>query len=63
MRCACCGRFFKMQPGCAWKMVYSGWPPGPSEEIYKCKKCVETDGPFEPQHGIRPEASCGIFKR
>jgi hypothetical protein len=52
-----------MQPGCAWKMVYSGWPPGPSEEIYKCKKCVETDGPFEPQHGIRPEASCGIFKR
>lgn len=63
MRCHCCGKFFRLEPGCAWKMRYSGYPPTPDEELYKCKRCVATDGPFTPQHGIKPEASCGLVNR
>lgn len=62
MSCACCGRFFKMQPGVAWQMIYSGYPPTPDEEIYRCKPCVDKKGPFEPQIGIKPEYSCGIIR-
>jgi len=43
-------------------MVYSGWPPTPDHEIYMCKRCVKKFGAFTPQHGIKPEASCGVFK-
>jgi hypothetical protein len=60
LKCHCCGRFMTYQSGAAWKMVYSGHPPTPDCEIYKCKRCVEAEGPFEPQTGIRPEMSCGI---
>lgn len=61
-KCHCCGRFVRVAPGVAWKMVYGGWPPEPSEEIYKCKRCTDEEGPFTPQHGIRPECSCGVVK-
>jgi hypothetical protein len=61
MNCSSCGRFFKFQPGVAWRMVYSGAIPMPDEEIYRCVACVEKHGPFEPQCGIKPEHSCGII--
>lgn len=60
--CADCGRFFRVEPGVAWKMVYSGYPPSPDREIFKCKRCCEKNGPFTPQHNIRPEYSCGILR-
>lgn len=62
MRCVSCGKFFRMQPGCAWRVVYTGHPPEPHEEIFMCKPCVDAHGPFTPQHGIKPEASCGMVK-
>lgn len=60
--CECCGRFMSCKPGTAWKMVYSGSPPMPDREIYRCLKCVAKHGPFTPQSGIKPEASCGLFR-
>ena len=55
-KCHDCGRFCRPV---AWKMIYSGSLPEPQEEIYKCAPCVEKHGSFEPQHGIKPEYSCG----
>jgi hypothetical protein len=40
-------------------MIYSGVLPEPQEEIYKCAACVEKNGSFVPQNGIKPEHSCG----
>jgi len=61
MNCYDCGKFFSFAKRHAWKMVYSGGPiPTPDREIYKCEVCLELLGPFEPQHGIKPEYSCGI---
>lgn len=62
LRCDICGRFHKGGPGTAWKMIYSGSPPIPDHEVNACATCVGKHGPFEPQHGIKPEMSCGIFK-
>lgn len=59
--CQACGRFTRVEPGVAWKMVYSGWPPTPDREVYKCLRCTAANGPFEPQVGIRPECSCGMI--
>lgn len=60
LNCDYCGRFHDHGPGSAWKMVYSGWPPEPDREITRCRACVQKYGPFEAQHGILPECSCGI---
>lgn len=61
MRCSDCGKFFSGAMRHAWKMVYGGAPiPTPYEEIYRCPRCLERLGPFDPQYGIRPEHSCGI---
>ncbi len=62
-KCSDCGRFAKVETGCAWKMVYSGWPLSPDRELFKCKRCTERNGQFTPQHGIKPEYSCGIVQR
>lgn len=60
-RCETCGRFHSGGPGSAWKMVYGGAPiPTPYEERTRCRACVARIGPFVPQHGIKPEYSCGI---
>jgi hypothetical protein len=59
INCADCGRFCRPA---AWKMVYSGYPPTPDRELYKCEKCLSTNGAFEPDYRIRPEASCGLIK-
>jgi hypothetical protein len=40
-------------------MIYSGVLLEPQEEIYKCAPCVKKHGSFVPQHGIKPEHSCG----
>ena len=61
MNCDRCGRFHDHGPGSAWKMIYSGYPPTPDREISRCKKCVETYGPFYPDLGIKPEYSCGLI--
>jgi|GEM_PF-2724224 len=55
-KCRDCGKFCRPVE---WKMVYSGALPEPQEEIYKCAACVEKHGSFVPQHGIKPECSCG----
>lgn len=62
LNCECCGKFMVCKPGAAWRMIYSGHPPTPDREIFRCARCVERHGPFEPQSGIRPEASCGVFR-
>lgn len=60
--CDICGRFHDHGPGSAWKMVYSGYPPTPDREISRCRDCVKRIGSFQPQYGIRPEASCGLVQ-
>ena len=55
-KCHDCGRFCRPVE---WKMIYSGSLPEPQEEIYKCAACAEKNGSFAPQHGIKPEFSCG----
>jgi hypothetical protein len=55
-KCHDCGRFCRPVE---WKMIYSGVLPEPQEEIYKCATCAEKHGSFMPQHGIKPECSCG----
>lgn len=60
MSCDCCGRFHDHGPGSAWMMVYSGVPLQPDREITRCRSCVEKHGAFQPQHGIKPEYSCGV---
>lgn len=55
-KCHDCGKFCRPVE---WKMIYSGALPEPQEEIYKCAPCVEKHGSFVPQHGIKPEHSCG----
>ena len=57
-KCHDCGRFCRPAE---WKMIYSGALPEPQEEIYKCAPCVEKNGSFQPQAGIKPECSCGII--
>ena len=57
-KCHDCGKFCRPV---AWKMIYSGALPEPQEEIYKCAPCMKKHGSFEPQHGIKPEYSCGKF--
>lgn len=52
MRCHTCGRFMEYKIGVAVKMTYSGYPPTPEEEIYRCVSCVDTYGGFDPQHGV-----------
>jgi len=55
-KCHACGKFCRPVE---WKMIYSGALPEPQEEIYKCADCVEKNGSFSPQNGIKPECSCG----
>ena len=44
---------------CKAPTIYSCALPEPQEEIYKCASCVEKNGSFVPQSGIKPEHSCG----
>lgn len=61
--CHGCGRFVRVEPGVAWKMLYSGGPlPDPDREIYRCLRCVEKLGLFTPQLGIVPRYSCGVVQ-
>ncbi len=57
-RCFNCGKF--CHPA-AWKMVYSGAVPMPDHEIYRCKTCLRTVGPFYADPRIKPEHSCGLI--
>lgn len=62
-QCSTCGKFFDGSKGYAWQMVYSGGAiPTPDRELYRCAKCVEKVGPFEPQSGIVPRYSCGMVE-
>lgn len=62
MNCDKCGRFHDHGPGSAWKVVYGGFPPTPDHELTRCRQCVERYGAFVPQHGIKPEFSCGLVR-
>lgn len=57
-KCHDCGKFCHPVE---WKMIYSGALLEPQEEIYKCATCTKKNGSFAPQHGIKPEYSCGKF--
>lgn len=57
-RCIDCGKFCKPVE---WKMIYSGILPEPDHEIFKCAACVEKNGSFMPQSGIKPAYSCGYI--
>ena len=35
-----------LSKGYSWKMKYSGYPPQPDEEIFRCQKCVDEYGVF-----------------
>lgn len=62
-KCHECGRFMRIEVGCAWQMLYTSEPmPVPDEEIYRCKKCTQSHGGFEPQSGIVPKYSCGFIQ-
>lgn len=62
-QCQSCGKFMRVEPGCAWRMIYSGAPmPSPDREIFRCLKCTKEVGPFTPQLGIKPEYSCGVIQ-
>lgn len=56
IKCYSCGKFCTPVE---WKMSYSGYPPTPDKEIYRCKDCVNKYGSFTPQSGIIPNFSCG----
>ena len=63
-KCHECGRFMTVQPGCAWKMVYSGGPiPMPDREIFRCADCTKRHGGFPCDAGIKPECSAGFVQR
>ena len=38
-------------------MRYSGWPPTPDHEAFRCAICTERVGALEAQHGMRPETA------
>lgn len=63
MQCSTCGRFMVIEPGCAIKMLYSGYPPTPDRELFRCRACVDKYGGFTPQHGIKPEYSAWVVKK
>lgn len=58
-RCDTCHRWFRATGEYAWKMIYTGTPPEPFGEVYRCPTCLKEHGPFSPQSGIKPEFSCG----
>lgn len=62
LNCCTCGKFMTCEPGASWKMVYNGYPPVPDREMYQCKTCTERHGTLPTQHGIKPEASSGVFR-
>lgn len=59
-KCDMCGRFMRCSPGASWAMRYSGWPPTPDHEAFRCAGCTEKAGPLSAQTGMRPETA-GVF--
>ena len=60
-KCDACGRFMQCRAGASWAMRYSGWPPTPDHEAFRCLDCTTTIGPLDSSPGMRPETA-GIFK-
>lgn len=60
-KCDTCGRFMQCCAGASWAMIYSGHPPTPDREIFRCVSCTQEHGPIPPQSGIRPEYAAGVF--
>ena len=58
--CDACGRFHGQTKGASWAMRYSGWPPTPDREVFRCAPCTARLGPLEAQSGIRPEMAAGV---
>lgn len=53
-KCDSCGRFARIEPGASFGMSYSGWPPTPERELFKCKRCSTAHGPLQPREGFAP---------
>lgn len=62
IHCDWCGRFMTCKPGASWAMVYSGFPPTPDREVFRCKSCTDLHGPLHAQAGIK-ETEAGIFQK
>lgn len=59
-KCDRCGRFMRCKPGASWAMRYSGCPPTPDHEAFRCATCTKANGPLSHQHGMR-EDTAGVF--
>lgn len=62
VKCDWCGRFMRCETGASWVMLYSGYPPTPDREVFRCKGCTEDHGPLTAQPGIR-STEAGLFAR
>lgn len=60
-RCDACGRFMRCEPGSSWAMRYSGYPPTPDYEAFRCLACTTEIGPLAAQIGMRSDTA-GVFK-
>lgn len=47
--CDACGRFHRQAAGASWAMRYSGWPPTPDHEAFRCASCTARLGALPPQ--------------
>jgi hypothetical protein len=59
-KCDHCGRFMRCETGASFAMRYSGHPPTPDHEDFRCKSCTEIHGPLVAQAGIK-ETEAGMF--
>lgn len=59
-KCDRCGRFMQCVDGASYAMRYSGFPPEPDHEAFRCKGCTQAVGPLMPQAGIAAWTA-GVF--
>lgn len=59
--CDCCGRFTGSDQGASWAMRFSGYPPTPDHEAFRCVKCTTEYGPIPHDSRTRPEMTSGMF--
>ena len=59
-KCDCCGRFARVEVGASFGMSYSGWPPTPDRELFKCKTCSDKWGPLKAPVGFAAHTA-GVF--
>lgn len=60
-KCDRCGRFMRCEPGASYAMRYSGYPPGPDHEDFRCRPCTVVAGPLKASFGMA-EWTAGTFR-